>query len=430
MRNDHPILKITTVRLVLSAFLCAAPFLVLAQDTGAAAQTAPLRVFLESPVFDLAEASKSIAFMDPAARIEEAQVAVSLTRSEANVFSIAFTGRGDFKGQKDTLFYAVAPGQTDAEIRSTLIQTIKLGLLRYISKTPLAGRVTIALMDQVKPTSVADPWHFWVFSLGANSFVNGEQSYRSQAWMGNFSANRVTPEWKVRLGLNGSYQKDAFSFGDYDYESTSSGLGFNGLVVKSLTEHWSAGGFFLVNSSTYQNIRLSVVPAAAVEYNIYPYAESTKRQFRLLYQVGLTRIRYREETIYDKTRETLWSESLSATLDLKQPWGTISTSLEGQHYFHDFAKNRLNLNAEISFRIFRGLNFNIHGSGSRVRDQLYLAKGGASLEEVLLRRRQLETTYNYYFSVGLSYTFGSIFSNVVNPRFGSGSGGMSIKIGM
>jgi hypothetical protein len=45
---------------------------------------------------------------------------------------------------------------------------------------------------------------------------------------------------------------------------------------------------------------------------------------------------------------------------------------------------------------------------------------GASLEDVLLMRKQLATSYEYYFSIGLSYTFGSIYSNVVNPRFGSG----------
>jgi hypothetical protein len=45
-------------------------------------------------------------------------------------------------------------------------------------------------------------------------------------------------------------------------------------------------------------------------------------------------------------------------------------------------------------------------------------KSRSTLEEILLRRRQLATRYSYYGSVGLSYTFGSIFSNVVNPRFG------------
>jgi len=52
-----------------------------------------------------------------------------------------------------------------------------------------------------------------------------------------------------------------------------------------------------------------------------------------------------------------------------------------------------------------------------------LAKGEASLEEILLRRKELATEYEYSLSIGLSFTFGSIYSNVVNPRFGGGGGG-------
>jgi hypothetical protein len=40
-----------------------------------------------------------------------------------------------------------------------------------------------------------------------------------------------------------------------------------------------------------------------------------------------------------------------------------------------------------------------------------------------LRQRQLATNYNYFVYGGISYRFGSIFTNVVNPRMGGGSGG-------
>jgi len=45
-----------------------------------------------------------------------------------------------------------------------------------------------------------------------------------------------------------------------------------------------------------------------------------------------------------------------------------------------------------------------------------LPKGDASLEEVLLGKRQLATTYGIYISAGISYSFGSIYNNVVNTR--------------
>jgi hypothetical protein len=43
---------------------------------------------------------------------------------------------------------------------------------------------------------------------------------------------------------------------------------------------------------------------------------------------------------------------------------------------------------------------------------------GATPEEILLRQRQLRSGYDYDFSLSLTYTFGSIFSAMVNPRFG------------
>ena len=41
----------------------------------------------------------------------------------------------------------------------------------------------------------------------------------------------------------------------------------------------------------------------------------------------------------------------------------------------------------------------------------------AHLLEVLLRQRELATGYRFFVSGGISYRFGSIFNNVVNPRF-------------
>ena len=74
------------------------------------------------------------------------------------------------------------------------------------------------------------------------------------------------------------------------------------------------------------------------------------------------------------------------------------------------------------------MSFEIDGSYTRIRDQLALPAGGASYEEILLRQRQLATGYNYSFSAGFNFSFGSTRSNVVNPRFGNG--GRSISISM
>ncbi|MFQ5722611.1 MAG: hypothetical protein ACE5GI_08975, partial [Candidatus Aminicenantales bacterium] len=265
------------------------------------------------------------------------------------------------------------------------------------------------------------------FSLSANAFLNGEKLFKSGMYFGSFSANRVTPEWKIRLSLAGSYNKSDFTLGEATIISSSSSRSFSGLIVKSLSDHWSVGAYFSAFYSTYSNINFSLSPAPAIEFDLFPYSQSTKRQLRFLYRVGFQAVKYLEETIYEKTSENLWKESLSLTLELKQPWGNATASLEASHYLHDFSKNRLVVYGQLSFRLFKGFNYNIDFRYSRIHDQLSLIRGGASLEEVLLRRKELATTYNYSFSMGLSFTFGSVHSKVVNPRFGDGGRGISIR---
>jgi hypothetical protein len=54
-----------------------------------------------------------------------------------------------------------------------------------------------------------------------------------------------------------------------------------------------------------------------------------------------------------------------------------------------------------------------------IHDQLSLPKEDIATEEILLQRKQLATQYQYWASIGFSYTFGSIYNNIVNPRFGT-----------
>lgn len=388
--------------------------------------------FLDAPDCDAAGLRAEVLFVDwlDSAGTEQVLVTVrkQVRESGETEYVLTFEGRREFEAERLTFSVTTPAGASAGETRQALARGLKQGLLRFAGKTAVADRLTVSLRDKVKPTAVEDKWNFWVFSVNGNGFLSGQESYTSMSLSSNASASRVTPDWKLHFRLSGSFNRSVFRYGGGEIVSTSNSKYFSAMAVKSLGEHFSAGAFLEAYASTYGNIGLNLSPAPAVEYNLFPYSECTKRQLRFLYRLNFRSVRYLEETIYDKLRENLWNQSLSATLELKEKWGTISTSLEGSHYLHDFGKNRLELSGEVVVRVIKGLSVNLSGGGSRIRDQLSLAKGGATLEEILLRRRQLETSYSYYLSVGLSYTFGSTRSRVVNPRFGAGPQRISISM--
>ncbi len=381
------------------------------------------RVFIDCDFCDIDYIRTEITFVNYVRDRKEADVHVLITiqdtGSDGREYTLAFIGQNGWAGVDNTLKFVSDKTQTDDEIRQGLAQILKIGLVGYAARTPIHSRLTVSFLDRVDAGMVRDRWDFWVFSFSLNGMEFGEKSQARTMLYGNLSANRITPAAKLRLGLSGDYSKSRFSFDGADIISESDSATFDGLYVKSLGGHWSAGIFLTVESSTFRNIDFSVNPSPAVEYDVFPYAESTRRQLRFLYRLNLKRVRYREETIYDKMNETLFGQSLEAALEVKEPWGTAEASIEGSHYFHNAKMNRLELSGEVSLRLFKGLSLTMSASYERIRDQLGLPKGDLKLEEVLLQRRELATDYNYSLSVGLSYTFGSIYSNVVNPRFGS-----------
>ncbi|MEE2898635.1 MAG: hypothetical protein VX815_09230 [Gemmatimonadota bacterium] len=105
-----------------------------------------------------------------------------------------------------------------------------------------------------------------------------------------------------------------------------------------------------------------------------------------------------------------------------QPWGRASISITGSQYLHDQNFYQLSAFSSLSGRLSRGFSVNMSGSYARIHDQLFLPAGDATFEEKLLRQKQLATSYDYFVVFGFSYQFGSIFNNVVNPRFGGGGG--------
>ncbi|MFW6129241.1 MAG: hypothetical protein ACOC6P_03225 [Candidatus Aminicenantaceae bacterium] len=340
------------------------------------------------------------------------------TGSGGREYSMNFIGLKTFEGMENTLIYVSNRTETRDEIREGMVDIFKKGLFPFLMKTDIADYLLIDFKQKLNPTDVKDKWDFWVFHINLDTQLDGETTQSSKEFGTHIFANRITPDLKIRLGISYDYEEDKYEYEDESITSASEQKNLGGLVVKSISDHWSVGGFLAASASTYSNIKSLYAVAPAIEFNIFPYSVSTRRQLRCLYQIGFNSVNYIEETIYEKVSEKLYYESLTMTLAIKEPWGSASTSLEGSHYFHDFTKNRFKLHGRLSFRIFKGFSMNIRGRYERIHDQLSLPLEDASLDEILLRRKELATDYDYRISVGISYTFGSVYSNVVNPRFG------------
>ena len=144
------------------------------------------------------------------------------------------------------------------------------------------------------------------------------------------------------------------------------------------------------------------------------------------YELGPIAYWYNDTTIFNRLNETRFSQTLNISLSIKQPWGSAGLAVEGSNYLYDFNKHRVTIFGNGQFRIFKGLSVGMFGSLGLIHDQLSIPKAGATEQEVLLRRRQLATSYQYFGGFSLSYTFGSKFANIVNPRFEGGGGGFTI----
>jgi len=416
---------------VLTSFCCLSSVFAQNQAEESGIKNGKPNIFIDWEGADLDMIRDTLDLVQFVENSNDAQIKVRVKSAQTKTgdtgYTVSFTGQGEFEGDNDELTFSASADKPERDRQKELADLIKMSLMRYVGKTPVSGQVSISFLDKVEPTAVEDKWNFWVFNISADTFMDGEETYKSGMLSGSFSANRVTPELKIRLSVSAYFMDSEYSYEDEIIKSESDSQTLSGLVVKSIDDHWSVGGYFSASSSTYSNVKLGINPAPAIEYNVFPYSESTSKQLRILYRLNYKSVRYREETLYEKTYENLWQQSLSATLELKQKWGTISTALIGSHYFHDFTKNRVELNGELSLRLIKGLNFNVYGSYSQIRDQLSLPRGEAAIEEVLLRQKQLATGYSYYISLGLSYTFGSLKSKVVNPRFGTGGTSISIS---
>jgi hypothetical protein len=364
--------------------------------------------------------------------VRDADVHVFVTGQRAggggHEIELSFKGQGRREGSELRLRRATDRDDTAAEIRAVLTRAISEGLLALALGMLDDGRLEalrgVALAAApVEPSAVEptadDPWRSWVFRVGGSGSADGESSVGSSSLAVNLSASRITDVWKLQIRADGTRMVSRFELSDAEtVVSRREGYALHGLLVRSLGAHAAAGTQASASTSTFLNQDLRVYMAPALEYNVFPYSEAASRRLLVRYAAGLTHYRYERETIFGLLAETLVDQSVLVTLDLLQPWGTATVQLQGVALVRDPAQNRVDLSSDLSWRVARGVSFNVFSLVGRVADQRNLPRGSATDEEILLRRRELPTSFRYSVMIGMSYTFGSRSAGPVNPRFG------------
>jgi hypothetical protein len=410
------------------------PAVPLPPPPGATHAAGPLRLFLDCPTYicDLDFMRTEVSFVDYMRDRHDAQVYVLVTTAETGSggteYTLTFIGQEQFTGLTDTLRFHSLQADGPHQLRRGIARILRLGLARYAAGTPLADHLDLhydapSSTGPAPAQSARDPWNNWVFTVGASGFFQGQQATSSRNLSGRLRANRVTDRWKINLSANANSSHSFYQIDSVNtYTSSNNSYSGNVLVVRSLGPHWSAGGQGTISSSTFNNTSLRVRGGPALEFDFYPYGESTRRLVTLNYFLGGEYNSYQDTTIFLKTSEAHPVHSLSLAVSATQPWGNVSVSISASQYLHDLSKQNVNFFGGTDLRLVRGLSISFFGSYSIIRDQLYLPKAGATQQDILAQQQQLATSYNYFVSVGLSYTFGSIHNNVVNPRFGGGGG--------
>jgi hypothetical protein len=335
-------------------------------------------------------------------------------------YEVDFIGKRDFEAINYKLNFSTDGNMTNDERRQLILENLKLGLVRFWIAKGTTTEVTINVPtpeNEEEKVDEKDPWNYWLFQLGAGGFFNGQEQSRFSNVNVNASARRVTEKNKFSFSVFFSENRNIFEFEGEDIVGVNDRKSLNISDIISINNHWSYGFFGTVGSSTFNNTDLAWTFRPALEYSFFNYVDSAKKQLTISYRNGVRFNDYIERTLFNETEEYLWEHGIQLGGRINQEWGNINAEVSYNQFLNDTSLYAVNFFLGTRIRLFKGFNFNVSGSYSITRNQINLPGGNLALEDLLLQQQQLQSGFNYFANVGFSYSFGSIYNTIVNPRF-------------
>lgn len=339
-------------------------------------------------------------------------------------YTLIFSDINVASSRMDTLRYLSSGTESSDERRRGLNRYIKIGLVPFVTNTVAVHALDVFYEPATDITAedeeVVDPWNNWVFDVTLRSNMWGQQGEFNFGLFSGLEAERTTHTWKLRARTHGEIRRRNVELTDGTLRVNRDWGSYWGMAAYSLSDHFSIGMYSGASFNRTNNIALSAYVAPGIEYSFFPYDEFQSRRFIVQYQVIPNYRNYYNTTIFFKDSEFLMSHDLSTRLRYDQRWGRVDIRVSGRHYFHDSSIYRIQFNPALNVRITRGFSISMSGNYQIIRDQLSLQlPSGVDPNDPasIIAGVQRPTSYSYSFSFGLSYTFGSIYNNIVNPRF-------------
>jgi len=342
--------------------------------------------------------------------------------SGGEIVTFRFIGVEEFEGVENTLALDVPANTSEALERKLYLEVLKKGVYAYIIRTKTNDMVSLSYSENEtdKKEIEKDKWNNWAFRTSIGGYFSGEESYSNSNSYVSLSANRITAESKFTSNfyINSSISKYKFE-NDPDVAVENKSKYANMTYVKSRGEHFSIGAKANYSQATFMNYDGSYKLSPCVEYNLFPYSESSEHRLSLLYGVSANHNDYTDTTVYLKTSENFASHLFELIYNNSQTWGSFSFSINGNQILDkdDLRKYNVRISSRTDWNITKGLSLNYSAYINFDRAQIHLPLNGATYEEIILRQKELESNYFYYMYFGISYTFGYMKNNVVNPRF-------------
>ena len=330
-------------------------------------------------------------------------------------FEITIDGNNSYKDISSSATAIGYSNDTSSTLRDKLLNKLKVALVPFLEKANYDIKLNVESNFE-DSTSLDDKWKNWVFELSGSYNNDKEESRKTNRYEVEFEIDKLTEDWRIGMEISRNESNRKFYSDDNEYTSNRKTTSFRGRVVRSISDHFSAGVFFGAYQNTYENIDFNRYLAPAIEYSMYPYKDVLSKEITLAYRIGTGKRNYIEETIYGYNEQKLTSQTLSLNIRFRQKWGNISSYINGTQFLNDGTKKRFSLRSDLDIRVFEGLAVRLSGNINLIREQYSLAAGNTSVEDLLLQQRQIATDYRTNFSIGLSYTFGSIYNSIINTR--------------